>query len=43
MSIQRAGPDAARSRLRTTVASIEREIAQVTKDGSDVGGTCRKG
>jgi hypothetical protein len=34
MSVQKNGPDAARSRLRTTVATIEREIARLKKDGA---------
>ena len=35
MSAQRNGPDAARSRMRTTVAAIQREIARLTKDGAN--------
>lgn len=34
MSARRAGPDAARSRMRTTVAIIDREIARLTKEGT---------
>jgi hypothetical protein len=33
MSVQRNGPDAARSRLRSTVATIEHEIARLKKEG----------
>jgi hypothetical protein len=35
MSRQRSGPDAARTRLRTTVATMDREIARLTKESTD--------
>jgi hypothetical protein len=38
MSAQKAGPDAARSRIRTIVASIDRELERLTKDGASSDG-----
>lgn len=35
MSAEQNGPDAARSRMRATVAVIERELARLRKDGTD--------
>lgn len=37
MSAQKAGPDAARSKMRTTVAAIDREIARLTKEEASDG------
>ena len=38
MSAQKAGPDPARSRMRTTVAAIEREIERIKKQGKSTDG-----
>jgi len=35
MSHQKSGPDPARSRLRTTVAAIDLEIARLSKESTD--------
>lgn len=37
MSAQKAGPDAARSKMRRTVAAIDREIARLAKEGASDG------
>jgi hypothetical protein len=39
MSAQKAGPDVARSRMRTTVAAISREIARLEKEGTSGDGS----
>jgi hypothetical protein len=38
MSARKTGPDAARSRMRTTVATIDRELARLRKEGTSGNG-----